>query len=351
MTQAPGPAGRGRTPSGARVRHRGRRSRRWTHPAFVSAVVLAAVCATTYGVVHHSSSSPAHAADSPADAKAPATTVTTPPTTPATTATTPPATTTPAPTTPAAPTAPPAKPAAEAKKALDASVKALSDRYNGRLSVAVTELDGKASASYADSAKTYDTASIVKVDILATLLLRHQKAGTKMTSAQKAQAARMIRQSDNDAATALWHAIGRTAGLDSANRTFGLKHTAGGAGDLWGLTQTTAADQLVLLRVVFGDDSPLTSASRSYMRSLMSTVATDQRWGVSAADEDGKGFALKNGWLPRSATGLWDVNSIGEVEYRGHTLLVSVMSSGNTSEATGIKKVEAAAEAAAKSLY
>jgi hypothetical protein len=51
-----------------------------------------------------------------------------------------------------------------------------------------------------------------------------------------------------------------------------------------------------------------------------------------------------------SATGLWDINSIGRVEYAGHTLLVSVLSSGNSTEKSGIGKVEDAAEAAVKAL-
>jgi hypothetical protein len=241
------------------------------------------------------------------------------------------------------------------KDELSASLKKLSDAHKGRLSVAVTELGGKnggGAVAYDDGSGTYDTASIVKVDILSSLLLRHQKAGTPMTSAEQSQARVMIRQSDNDAATALWHAIGGTSGLNGANKAFGLRHTAGGAGDLWGLTQTTPADQLKLLQVVFGgSESPLSSASRSYVQGLMGTVTTGQRWGVSAADDDKSGYALKNGWLQRSATGLWDVNSIGKVQYAGHTLLVTVLSSGNASETGGIDKVEGAARAAVSALY
>lgn len=210
---------------------------------------------------------------------------------------------------------------------------------------------GSTAASYADGSATFDTASIVKVDILATLLLRHQKTGTTMTSAERAQATVMIQQSDNNAATALWNAIGRKTGLASANSAFGLRHTEGGSADLWGLTQTTPADQLALLRAVFGSDSALSTASRDYIKGLMHTVTKGQQWGVSAADEDDSGFALKNGWLQRTATGLWDINSIGEVDYKGHTLLVCVLSSGNHSEKSGIDKVEDAAAAAAKALY
>ncbi|MBW8793173.1 MAG: hypothetical protein JF597_06160, partial [Streptomyces sp.] len=121
--------------------------------------------------------------------------------------------------------------------------------------------------------------------------------------------------------------------------------TEGGDGALWGLTQTTAADQLTLLQQVFGDDSELSEASRSYLQGLMGRIEADQHWGVSAA-ADGSGWALKNGWLPRSTTGLWDVNSIGRVTVNGHAYLVAVLSKGNSTQAKGISLVEAAAKAA-----
>lgn len=67
--------------------------------------------------------------------------------------------------------------------------------------------------------------------------------------------------------------------------------------------------------------------------------------GVSAA-ADGSGWALKNGWLPRSTTGLWDVNSIGRITADGHDYLVAALSDGNSTKARGISLVEAAARAA-----
>ena len=212
-----------------------------------------------------------------------------------------------------------------------------------KVSVAVLDVESGDSAVYGEGA--FDTASIVKVDILAALLLRHQEAGTSLSAGEKAYATSMIENSDNASASALWDAIGKGAGLDAANEKLGLTGTEGGDGALWGLTQTTAADQLTLLQQVFGDDSELSPASRSYLQGLMGQIEADQRWGVSAA-ADGSGFALKNGWLPRSATGLWDINSVGRVTVDGHAYLVAVLSNGNSTQAEGISLVEAAAKAA-----
>jgi beta-lactamase class A len=226
---------------------------------------------------------------------------------------------------------------------LSDAMKAVRVTGDEKVSAAVLDLESGDSAVQGDGA--FDTASIVKVDILAALLLRHQEAGTQLSAREKAYATTMIENSDNASASALWDIIGKAAGLDAANRKFGLTGTEGGDGALWGLTQTTAADQLTLLQQVFGDDSELSETSRSYLQGLMGQIAADQHWGVSAA-ADGSGWALKNGWLPRSTTGLWDVNSIGRVTVDGHAYLVAVLSKGNTTQAKGISLVEAAAKAA-----
>ncbi|PSM39948.1 hypothetical protein C6Y14_29155 [Streptomyces dioscori] len=217
-----------------------------------------------------------------------------------------------------------------------------------RLSVAVLDTESGLSAVYGDAA--FDTASIVKADILAALLLQAQDAGRELTAQERTYASAMIRDSDNASATALWKAIGQARGLAAANARLGLDDTEGGDGALWGLTQTTAADQLTLLGQVFGDtaDSELDAGSRSYLRGLMGDIAAGQDWGVSAAGP--AGFALKNGWLPRTATGLWDINSVGRVEADGREYLVAVLSDGNSTKAEGISMVEAAAKAAVRAL-
>ncbi|MCZ4118304.1 serine hydrolase [Streptomyces sp. H39-S7] len=211
-------------------------------------------------------------------------------------------------------------------------------------SVAVLDTASGAQAVYGNG--TYDTASIVKVDILAALLLRAQDAGRDLTAQEKAYATVMIEQSDNEAATALWHAVDGADGLAEANERLGLTGTVGGDGDLWGLTRTTAADQLRLLRAVFGDDPPLDAGSRAYLRGLMERISVGQDWGVTAAAETASDTALKNGWLRRTTTGRWDINSIGRVAADGNTYLVAVLSSGHLTQAAGIALAEDVAQAA-----
>jgi beta-lactamase class A len=211
-----------------------------------------------------------------------------------------------------------------------------------RLSVSVLDLDSGVRAGY--GGESFDTASIVKVDVLAALLLQAQDEGRELTATERAYAEAMIESSDNGATDVLWSSIGADAGLDAANERLGLTGTTGGPDGLWGLTQTTSEDQIALLEAVFGTESALTPASQAYIQELMGSVIPGQRWGISAASEGE--FELKNGWLPRSQTGLWDINSIGRATVDGHSCLIAVVSDGHLSQAEGIAAVEAAAEAA-----
>ncbi|MFD6553024.1 serine hydrolase [Streptomyces sp. NPDC058398] len=239
---------------------------------------------------------------------------------------------------------PVAEPSVDRDALLAKALKSVTVAAGAKTSVAVLDVDSGESAAYGDAA--FDTASIVKVNILAALLLQAQDADRHLSAREKTYATAMIENSDNASATALWASIGRADGLGAANKRFGLTDTRGGDGELWGLTRTTASDQLTLLRQVFGDESELSAASRSYLQGLMGGIETDQRWGVSAAADDGSRWALKNGWLARSTTGLWDINSIGRISAGGHDYLVATLSNGNSTQAKGISLVEAVSTAA-----
>ncbi|MFE3034638.1 serine hydrolase [Streptomyces canus] len=227
------------------------------------------------------------------------------------------------------------------------AVTATQPQGKARVTVAVLSLDGgsRKPSLYGQDA-LYDTASIVKVDILAALLLQAQDAGRHLTTRERALAEPMIRNSDNAAANALWREIGRAPGLEAANKRLGLTSTKGGPGAKWGLTRTTASDQIRLLLSVFDGaatsktGSPLNKESRTCIQTLMSRISSDQAWGVSTVS--GAGYVLKNGWLQRNTSGLWDVNSVGRVTADGHRYLVTVLSDGSTSMSDGVSLVERA---------
>ncbi|MDY0816383.1 serine hydrolase [Kitasatospora purpeofusca] len=222
--------------------------------------------------------------------------------------------------------------------------------HHGRYALAVEDLTSGRSAAYGSSAETFTSASIVKVDILAALLLQTQDRGDRLSSAQRQLASDMIRVSDNDAAQKLWIEIGRRQGLDAANARLGLSPAHAGQRGAWGLTRTTARDQIALLKAVFTQDSPLNAASRSYLRGLMGSVTDGQNWGVGAAGAPGGLPVLKNGWLPDGTTRLWVVNSVGIVERAGHSLLVVVLTDAQPTREAGIALVERVATTAVEAL-
>ena len=248
--------------------------------------------------------------------------------------------------------APPARPqprACSPHAALTAALATALPGQTGNVAVGVTDLSTGITASYHPH-ELFHTASIVKADILATLLLQVQHQHTGLSPAEQGLATAMIEQSDNDAASALWDTIGGAAGLAAADQRLRLRRTEPGPGGLWGLTATTVTDQLSLLAALTSAHSPLAAAARHYELSLMRSVEPGQNWGVTAAAEPGSSPAVKNGWLPDGPAGLWVINTIGVLRHDGQRLLVAVLSSGQPTQAAGISQVQAAARAAAASV-
>ena len=95
-----------------------------------------------------------------------------------------------------------------------------------------------------------DTASIMKVDILATLLAEDQTHGETLTTAEDGLSQDMIEHSDNADAQDLWEAEGGAAAVTSFDTAAGLTQTTPDAAGYWGLSTTTAVDQVQLLRQV-----------------------------------------------------------------------------------------------------
>ena len=246
---------------------------------------------------------------------------------------------------------PSASPTEDPDQKLSAAVSSLVSADDGHVSVAVENLSTGTTVSD-NVSDDYVTASIVKLDILETMLYQDQQAGSSPSSSESGDITAMIENSDNDAALDLFDDEGGAPAITAANKVFGLTDTDVDE-DAFGDTTTTVSDQILLLRQAMTSDSVLTSANRSYIQNLMSNVESDQRWGVSAAADDASSSAsdylLKNGWLPRSATNLWEINSIGEVEHDGTEYLVTVLSSDNESMDSGVDVVQNVAKAAVDS--
>jgi len=106
------------------------------------------------------------------------------------------------------------------------------------------------------------TCSIVKVEILGTLLTQVQAAHRSLTPTEQEVATGMIEESDNDDATTLWNEVGGAPAVRAFDESVGMTSTTPNAA--WGLTTTTAADQVSLLERLVRPNGVLTDASRAY---------------------------------------------------------------------------------------
>lgn len=215
----------------------------------------------------------------------------------------------------------------------------------GTVSVALSDDRTKATCVLAPGTR-YDAASIVKVLMMEATLHRAQQRGRALTDWERRNLGPMIRSSDNAAAGRLWSDLGRTRLTSTLSRARTTRTSLGPYG-YWGLTRTTAADQLRLLGVLTGPRSFL--KSRAYGLRLMSEVRKDQRWGVSAGMPRGLRAHLKNGWLPRAEHG-WRIHSIGAFTGAGRTYRLAVLSHDNPSMAYGVRTVERVAQAVHRNL-
>jgi hypothetical protein len=227
---------------------------------------------------------------------------------------------------------------------LAASLRAAAGGHLGRLSVGVIDAATGAAAWY-HAGRRYDTASIVKMDILAALLYLDQRARKPVTKTDAALAVEMIQDNSAAAAARLWQAIGGGHGMAVANKALRLRHTTWGPAGPWDLTRSTAADQLQLLEDLTATNSMLRSGGRDYAVGLLAGGVAGQPWGVAAAASPVSAYAVTDG--TRRDPHLWLADSIGVIQRDRHELLIVVLSVGYRTQAEGTRVVRAAVMAAA----
>ncbi len=151
----------------------------------------------------------------------------------------------------------------------------------------------------------------------------------------------MITESDNDAASDLWAELGYPYLRHFLNLA-GMKQTSLGPGGYWGLTQITAHDETLLLRLLVTPNKVLNAASRAYALSLMAQVIPSQRWGVPAGAPKSVTVHVKNGWLPR-ATHVWRIHSLGVFTWPKGWSTIVVLTEDNPTMAYGVDIIQGVA--------
>ena len=190
------------------------------------------------------------------------------------------------------------------------------------------------------------SASAVKATILAALLREAQEQHRGLTRWEKNNAWRMITQSDNKAASALWNHV-RLRRLQHFLDLAAMRETVLNTWGAWGLTNITAFDETRLLRLLEYRNRVLTGPSRRYELYLMSHVVSAEAWGVRAGVPTWFSWHIKNGWapLPNLATSPWVVNSIGCFLYKQRDYSIVVLTDHNPGQGPdyGIATIEAIA--------
>ena len=195
-----------------------------------------------------------------------------------------------------------------------------------------------------------DTASIVKVEIMGSTLQQAQATGQNVPASEATLMPSMIENSDNQSATTLLNDVGGPSALAQFDRSVGMTDTTPSTLALipgtslpgWGLTTTTALDEVTLVSKFAYPNSVLSDASRQYGLSLMENVEADQAWGVSSGVPAGTTVAIKNGWLPIQSDN-WQVNSIGWISGQGRNYVLAVLTTGSPTEIYGIATINAIA--------
>ncbi|MGC8499389.1 MAG: serine hydrolase [Acidimicrobiales bacterium] len=192
------------------------------------------------------------------------------------------------------------------------------------------------------------TASMVKIDILATLLHEDQVDHGSLSPAERDAATTMIEQSNNQSAQMLWNQIGGfglstnwrgTGGyyaISAFDALVGMRQSVTSWG--WGTMRTTPADYLRLLRAIWLPSRLLDPASAEVERQLMEHVVPWQRFGVPSGVPATAVVGVKDGWLPDPPAG-WQVNSAGYV-HQGSTTYLAVLMSTDPTETYGIATLD-----------
>jgi beta-lactamase class A len=211
----------------------------------------------------------------------------------------------------------------------------------GSISIGVYDRTTQTTCAYR-AQTAFDSASVVKVTVLATLLWDAQKHQRALTAREKSLSQAMITKSDNAATTKLWSQLGLTK-IRGFLAAAGMTQTKPGANGYWGLTQITARDEQKLLMLTTLTNRVLSDNSRAYILKLMSEVIASQRWGTPKGVPSGVSVHLKNGWLQRASYG-WRVHSIGTFKGRGHDYMITVLTHGNSTWNYGITTIEGVAK-------
>jgi hypothetical protein len=172
-----------------------------------------------------------------------------------------------------------------------------------------------------NSTSPFITASAIKVPIMVTFLDALEQQEREPTDDEMNLLTSMIENSNNDSASALFVAVGKSAGISSYMQKIGVSGLSPDD-DSWGYS-TITPQAMVNLLTLLHKGKILNSNHRALAFNLMENVESDQRIGVGDTAPHNATVALKDGWVT-DEDNLWAMNSSGIVTLGNETYIISV---------------------------
>lgn len=179
------------------------------------------------------------------------------------------------------------------------------------------------------------SASVVKAMLMVAYLNRTHVRDRPLPADRRALLSRMIRRSDNAAATAIRDIVGNPALVCLARRAHMTRFAPK---PIWGLTHITARDQT---RLFVHLETFVPRRHRATAMTLLRTIVPEQRWGVARARPAHWTLFFKGGW--GSGTGAVD-HQVAELRRGRLRVGLAILTTGNPSHEYGKRTLEGVAD-------
>jgi len=210
------------------------------------------------------------------------------------------------------------------------AAKLFASQRAGRVSFAVVDTSGNLSCFRCRL--SFHSASVVKAMLLVVYLNHLAKRGEPLPADHEAYLASMIRVSDNDAATAIYAHVG-DAGLTELAAE--AQMTGFRVSGTWGSARITAADQARFFAAL---DELTAPEYHDYVRALLSSISSEQSWGIPEAARPEWQTFFKGGWLTHGDGSL--VHQVARLEQRERTIALAVLTDGSPSDEYGRETIQ-----------
>lgn len=162
------------------------------------------------------------------------------------------------------------------------------DGRTGRVSISVVDMRKR--HAHDDSNNKANTASTIKVMLMAAYLRQDSVRDRALNSYDRSLIQPMIQRSDNKAASRIHSMLGRGP-LERLAKKAGMRSFEWNAA--WGLSQTTARDQAYFMRALKQYIPP---RHWNFARKQLARITPSQRWGIGQVDLNGWRLYFKGGW-------------------------------------------------------